>query len=87
MLYFTQLMGLAYGIGEKTLGFGTEIVSAKALARAGRIPEANSRFTELYDRSEAAANLTFEAAEVFHLTGNFDEARRYRDAFRALRGG
>jgi heterodisulfide reductase subunit B len=29
VLFFTQLMGLAFGIDEKTLGFGTNIVSPK----------------------------------------------------------
>lgn len=40
VLYFTQLMGLAYGIDQKTLGFGTEIVSAKrALAKIGKVDD------------------------------------------------
>ncbi len=30
VLYFTQMMGLAFGISEKALGIGSEIVSAKA---------------------------------------------------------
>jgi hypothetical protein len=33
---FTQLMGLAFGMDAKELGFGTELVSAKkALAKLG----------------------------------------------------
>ncbi|MBT3313597.1 MAG: CoB--CoM heterodisulfide reductase iron-sulfur subunit B family protein [Anaerolineae bacterium] len=36
IVFFTQLMGLAFGIDEKTLGFGTELISAKdALAEIG----------------------------------------------------
>ena len=33
ILYFTQLLGLALGIGEKRLGIGKELVSAKAVLR------------------------------------------------------
>ncbi|MFC1961365.1 CoB--CoM heterodisulfide reductase iron-sulfur subunit B family protein, partial [Chloroflexota bacterium] len=40
VLYFTQLMGLAYGIDEKKLALGSEIVSAKkALAKIGQVEE------------------------------------------------
>jgi len=40
ILYFTQMMGLAFGLQPKTLGFGKEIVSAEAaLAKIGRAPE------------------------------------------------
>lgn len=36
ILFFTQLMGLAFGLEPKTLGIGTEVVSpARALARIG----------------------------------------------------
>jgi heterodisulfide reductase subunit B len=36
ILFFTQLMGLAFGIEPKALGIGTEVVSpAAALARIG----------------------------------------------------
>jgi heterodisulfide reductase subunit B len=36
VLYFTQLMGLAFGIDAKQLGFGQEFVSARrALAKIG----------------------------------------------------
>jgi heterodisulfide reductase subunit B len=39
ILYFTQLMGLAFGIAPKRLGFGKEFVSAnKALAKIGAEP-------------------------------------------------
>ncbi len=31
ILYFTQLMGLAYGLSEKEMGFGQELVSAQRL--------------------------------------------------------
>jgi heterodisulfide reductase subunit B len=46
VLYFTQVMGLAFGLTVKELGIGTEIVSAKkALKKIGReVPEeANPR--------------------------------------------
>jgi heterodisulfide reductase subunit B len=33
ILYFTQLMGLAFGLSKKDLGFGSEIVSADAALR------------------------------------------------------
>jgi heterodisulfide reductase subunit B len=34
IIYFTQLIGLAFGIPEKELGFGKEIISAQpALAK------------------------------------------------------
>ncbi len=37
VLYFTQMMALAFGLSEKQAGFGTEIVSAKAaLAKIGQ---------------------------------------------------
>ena len=37
ILYFTQLMGLAFGLDAAALGLGKEIVSAeKALAKVGR---------------------------------------------------
>lgn len=41
VLFFTQLMGLAFGKDPETLGFGSELVSAKpALARIGvEVPE------------------------------------------------
>lgn len=40
VLFFTQLMGIAFGINEDTLGIGSEIVSAKsALAMIGQQPE------------------------------------------------
>ena len=40
ILYFTQMMGLAFGLEAKDLGFGSEIVSAEAvLSRMGRAPE------------------------------------------------
>jgi heterodisulfide reductase subunit B len=36
IVFFTQLMGLAFGLEPKELGFGTELVSAKnALAKIG----------------------------------------------------
>lgn len=39
ILYFTQLMGLAFGIDPLTLGFGKEFISAApALARVGVEP-------------------------------------------------
>jgi heterodisulfide reductase subunit B len=41
ILYFTQLMGLAFGLEPKELGFGKEIVSAQAaLEKIGRTPAA-----------------------------------------------
>ncbi|MBN1449995.1 MAG: CoB--CoM heterodisulfide reductase iron-sulfur subunit B family protein [Anaerolineales bacterium] len=41
VVFFTQLMGLAFGIGPDELGFGSELVSAKkALAKIGlEVPE------------------------------------------------
>jgi heterodisulfide reductase subunit B len=41
ILFFTQLMGLAFGIDAKKLGIGLELVSAKAaLAKIGvEVPE------------------------------------------------
>jgi heterodisulfide reductase subunit B len=40
ILYFTQLMGLAFGLEPKTIGFGKEIVSAEnALIKIQRSPE------------------------------------------------
>ena len=33
VLYFTQLLGLALGVGEKPLGIGRELVSAKAILK------------------------------------------------------
>jgi heterodisulfide reductase subunit B len=37
VLYFTQLMGLAFGLDAKELGIGSEIVSARAaLAKIGQ---------------------------------------------------
>ena len=41
IVFFTQLMGLAFGLEPKELGFGTELVSAKkALAKIGvEVPE------------------------------------------------
>ncbi|MBI4286147.1 MAG: hypothetical protein HY670_09695, partial [Chloroflexi bacterium] len=40
ILYFTQMMGLAFGLEPKTLGFGKEIVSAEAaLSKIGRALE------------------------------------------------
>ena len=39
ILYFTQMMGLAFGLDEKALGFGKEIVSAEAaLKKIGAPP-------------------------------------------------
>jgi heterodisulfide reductase subunit B len=36
IVFFTQLMGLAFGLEPKELGFGSELVSAKkALAKIG----------------------------------------------------
>jgi heterodisulfide reductase subunit B len=32
VVYFTQLIGMAFGIGRKSLGIGSELVSTKALA-------------------------------------------------------
>jgi heterodisulfide reductase subunit B len=46
ILYFTQMMGLAFGLEPKALGFGKEIVSAEAaLSKIGRAlePEAAAR--------------------------------------------
>ncbi|MBI4315560.1 MAG: CoB--CoM heterodisulfide reductase iron-sulfur subunit B family protein [Chloroflexi bacterium] len=43
ILYFTQMMGLAFGLDEKALGFGKEIVSAAAaLAKIGEPPKAEA---------------------------------------------
>ena len=36
ILYFTQLLGLALGVGVKRLGIGKELVSAEAIAQAAR---------------------------------------------------
>jgi len=44
ILYFTQLMGLAFGIGAKKLGFGKEFVdAAPALAKIGVKPPKRAR--------------------------------------------
>lgn len=47
VLYFTQLMGLAMGIGQKKLGIGTELIPAKAVlecvARKPAAAEASKR--------------------------------------------
>jgi heterodisulfide reductase subunit B2 len=43
VLYFTQLMGLAFGIAAEKLGIGSELVDPKpALAKVGREPEAEA---------------------------------------------
>ena len=40
IIYFTQMMGLAFGLEPKALGFGKEIVSAEAaLSKIGHAPE------------------------------------------------
>ena len=47
VLYFTQLMGLAMGIGQRKLGIGTELIPAKAVlecvARKPAAAEASKR--------------------------------------------
>lgn len=41
ILYFTQMMGLAFGLQPEALGIGSEIVSAReALAKIGKVQEA-----------------------------------------------
>jgi heterodisulfide reductase subunit B len=40
ILYFTQLLGLALGVGVKRLGIGKELVSAEAIVRRPCVPAA-----------------------------------------------
>ena len=39
IVFFTQLMGLAFGLDPKKMGFGRELTSAKqALKKIGKVP-------------------------------------------------
>jgi heterodisulfide reductase subunit B len=42
ILYFTQLLGLALGVGVKRLGIGKELVSAEAVVKRPCVPAATS---------------------------------------------
>jgi heterodisulfide reductase subunit B len=51
VLFFTQVMGLAFGLSEKDVGIGIEIVSAKdALSKVGQEEEAEERKPKRRDK-------------------------------------
>jgi heterodisulfide reductase subunit B len=51
VLYFTQLMGLAFGLEPSELGIGSEMVSAsKALAKIGQVDETPPKKPERRDK-------------------------------------
>ncbi len=52
ILYFTQLVGLAFGLSPKKLGFGKEFVDARpALAKIGVIPPPKAKKERLSDKA------------------------------------
>jgi heterodisulfide reductase subunit B len=52
VLFFTQLMGLAFGLSEDALGIGTAIVPAQqALAKIGQIPPEKHRPRKRRDKN------------------------------------
>jgi len=51
VLYFTQLMGIAFGVAQKELGIGSELVSAKAaLHKIGQTQETKPRTPKRRDK-------------------------------------
>ncbi|MFN3763670.1 MAG: hypothetical protein ACK4WK_10800, partial [Anaerolineae bacterium] len=54
ILYFTQMMGLAFGIAPERLGFGQEIVSAERVLEKFRNPPPEEEAAERRPRREKA---------------------------------
>lgn len=52
-------------------------VEARLLAAAGRIPEAERRFTAILGRADDPTEVTYEAAVAFHLAGDLERALRW----------
>lgn len=66
ILFFTQLMGLAFGIDSKALGFGKELVDArKAMSRIGvEIPETETKPRKARQKKEGLPMPTMPGEET-----------------------
>jgi tetratricopeptide (TPR) repeat protein len=60
--------------GDPRLSDWTARLRARTLIFAGRLPEAEAAFQELFRTSEAAADIAYDAGKAFHLNGALERA-------------